>query len=1024
MLFEGTVFFERLSAHCDLVRSSSCCVSITDNSAALAMPFLLAVLQPPHAKIVADGEQDFTSCRGPLEVQRSAVMCLKGLCSSTMIPNDAFMPFEIGKTLFSFLHDRTGRRNFQHFTDQRSLALSRAVVNYFEDCQLLEAELISLISALIKVQISGREAEEQSFICMRWLLCARCLVSGDMIKPGQHFDDSEIELSIPSLIEKAKLVARCDASTALRYSNPPRWQLKCIATNVASVIMGLLLGISEANADDFSLFNYTSAQSHCNELFRKDGIRINSVQLHSCPIFHLEELVTMACSASAATSNHSELPSVQISGLRFLTSLFHAFGKQLDAATNDGASVLEQFSSQIISAVKYALKSEASRDESVSTTDFHRLFSVGCEALLVIIANGFVTDPVAMKRLLRPILLSPEEIPFAPFPTDGESGFYSISLKCGNMIDDPRSYPLFRISKLCFAARVSISIELGKIPHSTASIISGDLEQNEEGRAIHSAAAAIDGFLLHTIQRRPRDENTDGRDNIAGLTCKNYSDLDDAVVHGLVKNWPTLAAYAVTSIIKAIKSMPEEREKKDSLLAWLMKLCPIIIYGLRLTLSDFNSVQNSTSGITVSEDSSTAESLALCVYSLRLFVREHESIGNDFLCSTELCDIINILAKSVVFSFLGLPDCVDKVKSLSAGQPSSEGDCKVLMNQSCLFIEDLCRNIEVVQVDLSLLIRTVVYPLAALQEKKIKVESNNMFIVCSCIQSSQCLLRCHPEKEKGLFEKALLQLAFSILKDVSGSLVDANVPCLSLLKTCCEETSMTPEEWGQVATYTACSGLWDAWAVVCSTLPLGFGVTCSIHAVKIALADLKSSFVHTNALVALRKSLQSAAIENPAMVCSVLQCVGCEILQLLRAYSLRIVAGQDFDENRITVCAESVKVNMIAFQYLHSVSMEDSKFVSFLSAMFDVLVDCVSYNGLPNHPSGKAGADETIGKMCAQVFVHVARTTPLVFKSAMVIISVERRTILETAVRADMSGYAAPRKEPLKKKLNLKGFVR
>ena len=116
-------------------------------------------------------------------------------------------------------------------------------------------------------------------------------------------------------------------------------------------------------------------------------------------------------------------------------------------------------------------------------------------------------------------------------------------------------------------------------------------------------------------------------------------------------------------------------------------------------------------------------------------------------------------------------------------------------------------------------------------------------------------------------------------------------------------------------------------------------------------------------------------------------------------------------------------MNIMAYQYLNSISAEEGSLISFISTLFEVLVENIRYNGLPNHPSGKVGADETIGRMCAQVFVHVARTTPIVFKSTMGTISPESRTVLEAAVRADMSGYAAPQRES-KKKISLKGFVR
>lgn len=82
----------------------------------------------------------------------------------------------------------------------------------------------------------------------------------------------------------------------------------------------------------------------------------------------------------------------------------------------------------------------------------------------------------------------------------------------------------------------------------------------------------------------------------------------------------------------------------------------------------------------------------------------------------------------------------------------------------------------------------------------------------------------------------------------------------------------------------------------------------------------------------------------------------------------------------------------------------------------------VAFNGYPNHPSGKVGADEAIGRMSAQVFVHVLRSSPGVFKSTMLAIPPDSRSVLEASVRADMNGYKL--QQGGKKKLSLKGFQR
>lgn len=124
VLFEGCVFFERLSAYEDLVRLDHCCVVTTNCSAITAMPFLVSLLQPPHARVVADSEHDFSGCHGPIDAQRSAVSCLRRMCSLSHDSEENF-PFDIGRALFSFLHDLCGRRKFQHFSDFRSLGTTK-----------------------------------------------------------------------------------------------------------------------------------------------------------------------------------------------------------------------------------------------------------------------------------------------------------------------------------------------------------------------------------------------------------------------------------------------------------------------------------------------------------------------------------------------------------------------------------------------------------------------------------------------------------------------------------------------------------------------------------------------------------------------------------------------------------------------------------------------------------------------------------------------------------------------------------
>lgn len=995
ILFEGAVFFECLSAHRDLVDFASSCVVTTENAGTTAIPFLLSVIKPPWTKVIADSELDFFSCHGAIDAQRSAVLCLKGICSMSKSSDDAFT-LDVGKALFAFLHDQCGRRRFQHFNDFRSLALSRAVISSFEDDQMLETEVIALIQAVLKAQVSGRDGSEKSYIILQWLLFSRCCASGDANKVS---DVDVADLSISGLTERARFIARTDALPVLKYSNPPRWQMKCVAANLASITMVLLLDIGKGDTNSDYLFNLKAAQSWCNEMSKKENATYG-VELHSQPILHLEELTKTACSASTATSNNSELPSVQIAGLRLLASLFRAFGSQPDPSMNDDTSVLEQYSSQFISSVKHALNSESLVDESIPGTAFHLLYSAGCDALIVMISENLISDRMAMRRLFQPVLLTAEEIPFVQYPTGEGRDYDSLLMKSSHVTDDSRSYPLFKLSKLCFFAKASMLAALGQIKESTISMISELLEQEETGRAIHSAAASIDGFFLF------QDAQQKSSTCSSGLTYKNIADLDESITDVLMRMWPSLAASATSSIIKAIQIADSESEEGKHLQQWLAKLAPVIVSGLRHSLSK-----------KALPDSLPLPEIAALIYAIRLLVEDYEFVG-DVLCSTELGETANIVTEQVIFSVLGLPDSGEE----NGNKLPLSYDHSVLTHQSCGLIEDLCKH-SIVGVDKSILTRSVATPLVALQEKRLA--QFNRVIISSCVRSSQSLLESQEEGEsRATFEKALVQVVFTIFRDPNWSEDDdIKSSCLSLLKACCTETMMSHEEWGQIAAFTAAHGLWDAWAVVCSSLPPGYGIKCSIDAVKASLGDLESSHRHTASLIALRTALVSSSTEDPSLLCFVLQSVGCEILQLLRAYGVRILDGSGFDENRVTVCTESVKVNVMAYQYLTSVSTEEDKLISFISTLFEVLVENIRMNGLPNHPSGKVGADETIGRMCAQVFVHVARTTPMVFKSTMQSISPESRTVLEAAVRADMSGYAAPQRET-KKKISLKGFVR
>ena len=952
VLFEAIVFFDSLGERGDLNHPNNCCVIRTDNISAMAMPLLLLAIKPGSAVVVAE-QVEFRDCRNT-GLQRAAVTCLRGLCANA----SSGFAFNMKSALCLFLHDLCGRQRFHHISEPRSIVQLQSS-HKFDDMRAVESQVVALTHCMLNAQ--ARKGDDQSVLAhlLQWLLFSRCLISG-MSKSTQ--DLSTITSPIERKIEQYRINAQVESSLALKGSNPPRWQLKCAAANMALIDVNLLLDLGGksiwSNADD------------------------------SLPpsLAYLEELVLTACSASASTSNHSELISVQIAGVKLLTALFKAFGGIIDSTTNDGSSVLKQYSSQIISAVKHSLKCELSEESVVS--GYHLLFSAGCDVLILLLESGFISDPVALKRLLKPVMIT-EVKTMVRFPSDRDADLSSLVAMPHSVTDDLTAYPSFRLSKLCFIAKTSMLIAYEEIDHSAAAVIMEEFKLNEQVRAIHSAAAAIDGFMLMK-----------GSEVGSGLTFKNRADLNVHIVEGLIKNWATLCASAIKSLVKGLKAANEQNENMIILQEWLQKVSAIALAGLELSLSELSS--------------EGAEHAQACLYAIRLLIRENVYNTCSVLQPPQLYDVISMVMQSVVYPSLGLLE-----HTSFAGISFSK-----LLKQSCGLLEDVSKHISVLGPLSPIIYESILTPLRSLQDGKFVLDGDNDSIVSSCIRSSIPLLQSCPER--GQLERALLQFALSTLIKLKSNKEkrSTELECISMLKTCQEESVLSTDERRQVIAYTAANELWEAWSILISDFPPGDGIICSMNSFKKSIGDLSTSpHNQTKGLAAFRNGLQSTVSENSNVVGTILHVLGFEIFQLFRYHSTNMSLNYPAEDTLI-MCAECIKIIMIAYQYLTLVSIEESKFVAFLASLFALLVESVSFNGLPNSPSGKHGADDRIGKLCAQVFVHIARTTPPIFKSTMVSVMPECRSTIEAAVRADMSGYVSVSHGPAKKKLSLQGFVR
>lgn len=271
---------------------------------------------------------------------------------------------------------------------------------------------------------------------------------------------------------------------------------------------------------------------------------------------------------------------------------------------------------------------------------------------------------------------------------------------------------------------------------------------------------------------------------------------------------------------------------------------------------------------------------------------------------------------------------------------------------------------------------------------------------------------------------AMLQLSVDVLS-CSETVPKAAVEAAEMLMTeCLNNDAISELDRCSLAREMASDGKWDAWTLVCSPPSGEMALSRSLSVLKAALADLPSSKKHLPALSAVRRIVAEVTVPSN-VIDIVMGGVGAQILGLLKAYGTLNIPDKEALDHRLTAFADCMKVIMTAYQNLIASSTDDSQTAAFLSVVFEVWTSVIQFNGIPNQPSPNAGADSTLGRLSAQAIVHVARSSPVAFKTAVADLSEHARALLEFSVRAEMSGYAAaPTQAPAKKKLSLQGFTK
>jgi hypothetical protein len=472
----------------------------------------------------------------------------------------------------------------------------------------------------------------------------------------------------------------------------------------------------------------------------------------------------------------------------------------------------------------------------------------------------------------------------------------------------------------------------------------------------------------------------------SGLTFLNSSDVDNTTKSVMGHSCSSLACFGLNIILNLLESENKDSSKYQDLISWTGRLLDVILAEF------FGCMGEMQKAIEKKElSNSLSEKCVTCLFVLRKAVSSPTNL-------LPLEEIRNVLSCS--FKFITFTDVTSDMN-------------QSITDQACAFVEAVCNSSNKEDVGKDLLIG-VLKPLVAFEGMNptlVLKEESNVSIMKSTLRSIQLVLKNTDGNENII--KSLIQFAMKVLENTNESIQDTSLKATfhDLILFCMSGNSISDEEKHGYITKMAENGCWDAWQqCVDSKDPLS--IQSSLQYVQDALSDHSNQIRHTDALFAMSNILKC----NTELVAPILVCIGPMVLELFHLYGTYHLQGT----KRTAACATCMKIIMLTFSYKTSENEENIHTAAFLSMVFQILVDLISYNGLPNDKKVNPGSDQALGRMSAQFFVHVLRTSPTLFKECMGSLPNNVRLVLESSVRAEMSGYASV--APVKKKLNLKSF--
>lgn len=1005
---EALAFFEVLAANQALLPAYGGGLKYDEHPILSCLPSLMANLTPERSLLLSSGAHDIVSGSHSSDIcLRATFKVLRSLCM-TRISVAKLSEMRVVALLFAALEGTVASSSYSGETLHRGLAAPRESEIAFEGLNSCEEEASDILRYLLYLErASSRECES---VLLRYILLSRSIISG---KLASNDDDDEEEydtsFTVAKVSESALEQAASDSEPLFEVTNNIRWQVKLIAVQMMTIALSELA--TKCREDTPKLiesqhFNPAKAKIQCLKECNDSNSKDSDIP-QSLLALHIPELVSCGCMVATATVDQVELRLLQENSMYCLDNIFGCFGAMPDPDEYH-PSVLGEYIPQISSCIKSSLSAP---DEQLNELTC-RLFWAGCNALSSFLRSNVTDDKAVLKRLIRPVILTKEEVPFF----DCQSHMPTMMQGSGDETENLslRAGLLIHIGKIWM---------FGNIPMENEEI-SRLVEPDKACIGVHAAALALDGArLLHQSMlslcgepvQEARSQPSDGMNGF--FSFRDILDVDDYSKAALVKTWASTANLSIKLLFDAINSGEPSETEASACLQWLELLITLLFIGLNDAIEAINDTSSDKETLPWAEGVDACEIACFCLTGLSTLAQPSNLRHVDEKWKIEI-----EIATGQLYKFIILPALHEKKSRRENNKCNTaiEG-MSDLVAESCELFTTFSTSISLDEgSDSSPFLVTLLSPLDLLEKQEITLENEvAVKVVASCLKAAAGIIRM-PNSPSTLV-KAMLSVALSLSVKTEESSTDVLSSAQEVLEECLKHESASMAEVALITTGLAKNRNWACWL---SVVKIGDGIAAqdSLGEIETALLNPSGVDEQLKALGTVRELIQHTPPPN-ALAGRILSSLGAEILSIFEAYGTLTDSSTELQSKRVAACADCMKVALASYQQF-SADFSDAEATEFLIVLFETFIAVLRFNGLPNHPPPKGTlSDSSIGRMCAQAITHIARTTPIPFKGSMGGMSEHDRAVLEFAVRGEMTGYAvAAAPAPAKKKLSLKGF--